>query len=335
MQRKLLIIAFFIFFLFVGHSFSQKKSRNLLPIEQGGKCGYIDKTGRILINPQFHSCWNFSEGFACVVMNGKTGFIDETGKYLVRPQFDSSYGCFTEFNDGFASISKGGRGKDRQQWGFVNTKGEVKYLPDITFLSNFREGLAFFKKDGMTGYLDTNLNVVIKPKFKSSGSFYFGRARATDVDGSTYYIDKEGNKISDIKTGGEFQDKKAFVVIDGKYGFIDLDGKIIVEPQFDQATHFGEGLAGVKINDKWGFIDVTGKIVIEPQFDSVGEFNEGLVSVEINKKWGFADKTGRIVIEPQFDKWTYWFEDGIAEVRLNGKTGYINKSGNYIWIPSK
>lgn len=334
MRKKIFIISFSIFFLFIGYSFAQKKNRNLLPIEQGGKCGYIDKTGKISIYPQFQDCWNFSEGFACVVVNGKTGFIDELGNYLIKPQFNSSYGCYTEFNEGFASISKGGRGKGKLRYGFVNTKGEVKYFPDVTFLSNFREGLAFFKKDGLTGYLDTNLNVAIEPKFKSAGNFHFGRARATDVDGSTYYIDKTGHKISDIEARGEFQDKKAFVVSNGKYGFIDLGGKIIIEPQFEQATHFGEGLAGVRIGDKWGFIDESGKIVIKPQFDSVGVFNEGFVSIEINGKWGFADRTGRIVIEPQFDKWTYWFEDGIAEIRINGKTGYIDKTGNYIWLPS-
>jgi hypothetical protein len=329
---------FTIYTLLFGLTFcasAQEPRSRLLLIEQNGKTGYIDRTGRIAIAPQFDFGWNFSEGFACVVVNGKVGFIDETGNYLVKPMFNSSIGCYTEFHDGFASVSIGNSRKNNEKWGFVNTKDEVIYLPGVTFLSNFHDGLAFFKKDGLTGYLDKNLQVIIAPKFKSSGSFYFGRARATDVDGSQYYIDETGTKLFDNLDGGEFQDKKAFFKSKGKYGFIDINGKTIIKAQFEDATHFGEGLAGVQVGGKWGFIDGSGKMVIPPQFDAVGVFSEGFASVAIDDKWGFIDRTGNIVIPPQFDRWTYWFEDGIAYVRLRGKAGYIDKQGNFIWYPSK
>jgi len=40
-----------------------------------------------------------------------------------------------------------------------------------------------------------------------------------------------------------------------------------VEPIFEWAESFHDGLALVKTGGKWGFIDNTGKMVIEPQFD--------------------------------------------------------------------
>ncbi len=55
----------------------------------------------------------------------------------------------------------------------------------------------------------------------------------------------------------------------GKYGYIDKQGHYVVNPQFDDAKQFSEGLAAVRIGDyrtgKWGFIDIQGHYVINPQ----------------------------------------------------------------------
>jgi hypothetical protein len=40
---------------------------------------------------------------------------------------------------------------------------------------------------------------------------------------------------------------------DGKYGYIDKQGHFVVNPQFDEAGEFNDGLAAVRIgNDKTG-----------------------------------------------------------------------------------
>ena len=42
--------------------------------------GYIDKTGKIVIEPQFDcSAANFSEGLARVKIDGKYGYVDKKG----------------------------------------------------------------------------------------------------------------------------------------------------------------------------------------------------------------------------------------------------------------
>ena len=241
-----------------------------------------------------------------------------------------------EFHDGVSAVSVGsgwiklhGKLVPTGKWGFVDVKGRFEVFAGVTFLSDFREGLAFFHKGNLTGYMDRKFNVVITPRFKSAGDFYFGRARAQSVDGAEYYIDKSGKRLFPNSDGGEFQDRKAFFKKDGKYGFIDLDGNVIIPAKFDEAIHFGEGLAGVRVGKKWGFVNEQGAMVIPPQFEAVGVFSEGLVSVEVNGKWGFINKYGRMVIPPQFDKWTYYFENGLCEVHLNKMTGYIDRNGKF------
>jgi hypothetical protein len=54
---------------------------------------------------------------------------------------------------------------------------------------------------------------------------------------------------------------------------------VVIQPQFDEAEAFSEGLARVKIADKWGYIDKTGKLVISPQFDEAEAFSEGVALI--------------------------------------------------------
>ncbi|EAK1349894.1 WG repeat-containing protein, partial [Campylobacter coli] len=53
-----------------------------------GKWGFIDKSGKIVIEPKFDGVGNFSEGLAGVELNGKWGFIDKSGKIVIEPKFD-------------------------------------------------------------------------------------------------------------------------------------------------------------------------------------------------------------------------------------------------------
>jgi hypothetical protein len=48
---------------------------------------------------------------------------------------------------------------------------------------------------------------------------------------------------------------------------------LLIEPQFEDARAFGEGLAPVKVKGQWGFVDKTGKIVIAPRFQDAASFH--------------------------------------------------------------
>jgi hypothetical protein len=50
----------------------------------GGKWGYIDRTGKFIIRPQFDEALNmeFSNGLARVKIDGKWGYINKTGKFV-------------------------------------------------------------------------------------------------------------------------------------------------------------------------------------------------------------------------------------------------------------
>jgi hypothetical protein len=46
--------------------------------------GFVDKTGRIAINPQFDEAWDFVNGLAKVKLGG-FGYVNAAGKYVYNP----------------------------------------------------------------------------------------------------------------------------------------------------------------------------------------------------------------------------------------------------------
>jgi serine/threonine protein kinase len=131
-----------------------------------------------------------------------------------------------------------------------------------------------------------------------------------------------------------------------KWGFSDVNKKIIIEPKYDFAQPFSEGLAAVKLNDKFGYIDKTGKEVIPLKYDGVSPFKEGLAIVFIesssDRKMGFINNLG-VELVPliySFDLIAveeFYFSDNTEElinVKLNAKYGFIDKAGREI-VPFK
>ena len=108
-------------------------------------------------------------------------------------------------------------------------------------------------------------------------------------------------------------------VQNGKHGYINKKGDIVINPQFDFALPFSEGLAPVKLAEKLGYIDKTGKYVINPQFDEAFGHAEGLAAVyNLGDGWGYINKKGDIVINPQF-YFAHPFSEGLASVCVGGK----------------
>ena len=57
----------------------------LFPVRVNGKAGFIDKTGKPVIKPQFDDTYGFHEGLAQVKIGDKWGYIDKTGRYVWKP----------------------------------------------------------------------------------------------------------------------------------------------------------------------------------------------------------------------------------------------------------
>lgn len=62
-----------------------KDAKPFFHIRKNSRYGFIDKTGKIVIKPEFDYVGPFSEGLAVVWIGNKYGYIDKTGKYIWKP----------------------------------------------------------------------------------------------------------------------------------------------------------------------------------------------------------------------------------------------------------
>ena len=299
-------------------------------VKIGGKYGYINKAGEIVINPQFDDAWSFSEGLARVEIGDKYGYINKAGEYVIKPQFDGA----GSFSEGLAWMRIGGKeGKE----GFINKAGEIVINPQFDDAWSFSEGLARVEIGDKRGYINKAGEYVIKPQFDDAYSFLEGLApvRIGDLkSGKWGFINKAGEYVINpqFDSAGSFSEGLASVQIGDKIGFINKAGERVIKPQFDFAWDFSEGLAWVLIGDKRGYINKAGEIVINPQFDLAWDFSEGLARVLIGDKYGYINKAGEIVINPQFDD-AWSFSEGLARVLIGDKYGYINREGEVVIKP--
>lgn len=120
------------------------------------------------------------------------------------------------------------------------------------------------------------------------------------------------------------------------YGYIDKTGEIVIEPQFNYAGQFHEGVARVQDNEtkKWGIIDKNGNAVIPLEYDSDSNLHEpsdGLILAydKPNGYWGYFDTKGNLAIPFQY-AYANDFHAGYAKVKLGKKETFIDKTGRDI-----
>jgi hypothetical protein len=298
---------------------------DLFPVMDGGKGGFIDRTGKIIIPLCFDAVGDFSEGLARFERDKRWGYIDKSGAVVIEPTFLWAQ----EFSEGLARVQVSGldaRSIDGR-WGFIDKMGKLAVSPDHGDVlggahsnigsdgpeASFHDGLAQVQVGGMTGYIDKTGRMVIAARFTYAYPFAEGVAAATTSPSG-----------------------------DSAWGHIDKAGNWLVAPQFDWASSFSEGLAPVGRRRGCGFIDKTGSIVLQPQVSPAekdcatvwGDFSEGVSRWKFGKKYGYIDRTGRVVIPARYDL-TYRFSDGLAAVAVGGKWGYIDHSGKMVIAPMK
>lgn len=299
------------------------KTVTLAPAELNGKWGYIDKSGKTIIQFTFDKAQPFGPNGLAAVKNseGKWGYIHTDGSYAISPTFESdAYGNspIGDFTVSGLAPARNGEGK----YGFINASGKYVIPADYDSVRQFADnGLAAVSQNGLWGYINTHGKMVLPCKYSDAGDF-----------GS--------NGLAPIKAGSS-----------SFYSYIDSSGKEVIQAQFKQAYPFRNGLAAVQTSsgvckyiDKTGipvstkifgflrgghgsssyylgsfaknglcpatsgsglsgYIGRDGVFSIEEQFYRVDNFSDsGLAAIETKEyKWGFIDRTGQTVISPQYE----------------------------------
>jgi hypothetical protein len=102
-------------------------------IKVKNKYGYIDRTGKMVIKPQFDNAGDFSEGLAMVSISDRWGYIDNNGDIVIKPQYIYP-GIFI---DGLAmvgldtGIKRGPKEGKIFQRAYIDKKGKILWKGEI------------------------------------------------------------------------------------------------------------------------------------------------------------------------------------------------------------
>jgi len=372
---KINLARYLIAFLIANTSFAAGIQSNFLQglavATANNKYGYIDKSGKWVIEPFLSGAFLFNEsGLAQVKLNDKWGFIDKSGEWKIEPKYLS----VSPFNNGVAVVAPfAGSGEpvlviDNNDVTLCDLSSFPK-RPDGAMSTKWRfatsfstEGLAVVEKNTYGshlayGYSNSNCNIEIPPKFTQAFAFTEGLAAAKPL----IYTPRTDKIISDERNSQP-----------DKFGYIDVKGEWVIQPKYDKAQPFDQGIAKVLIENKYAWIDhqgnfvigpkfnviysdnvknglilfqplgkdskygymaIDGKVAMQPEYDDAKDFSEGLASVMVNGKWGFVNTSGKVVIQPKYLN-PGFFSEGLAGVTDNfGNSGFINKKGEWALSP--
>jgi hypothetical protein len=105
-------------------------SEDLAPFRTEGKVGYIDRSGKVVIEARFDAAQGFTEGRAAVCLQGMWGFIDRTGTAVIAPRFERA----RQFKgEGLALVTEGTRAS------YIDPTGAVVFTSELPGLGGLRQ----------------------------------------------------------------------------------------------------------------------------------------------------------------------------------------------------
>lgn len=231
---------------------------------KGRSWGYIDRSGRLIIGRQYSFADDFSEGLAGVEVGGKYGFINKQGEVVIPPRFelrkDQRHPNLTissgRFSEGLACVKAGGL------YGYVNRKGDFVIPPRFARAQEFSEGLAWVAtKDEKTNVVDRVGWVDKTGRWVVTG--VSGRAFSRGLPELFSYA----NEMEDWRYS---EGLVPFVTYSGGkvlQGYMDQKGEVVIRAAaFNSVGPFVGGLAKVEfaspeLGGEYGYIDKTGRFV--------------------------------------------------------------------------
>ncbi len=198
------------------------------------KKGYIDQSGKIIINCQFDEAGDFSKnGLACVKFGEKYGVINTKGEYVINPQFewmmtdgdlfifsvDRKYGwcdkdgkyiinpqfskVFPFSTNDLAPVSN-----DDKTWGYINKKGIYTINPQFEMATSFLDNeIAIVNVNNKVGFINKEGKYIVNPQYERIGTSIielvaFGKSLFYSPSIENDYFDTEGivNKVKNMIT---------------------------------------------------------------------------------------------------------------------------------------
>ena len=341
-------------FLFFALASSAQVTK-LLPVRQGGKFGYINESGTVVVQPVYDAAsFFFSPGYAVVARNGKYGIVDTSGNILVNEQYDyiesikpgrfaARKGFYWGVIDAgnkvilpfdYDNISGGEKNtllfcRD-SLWGLADEKGKILFPAKYDTIVAFNEYYELHSGK-LLGIADSNARILLEPKadsirierFKAEFIFVCYEGKNT-----TLFDPAAGN--ASFKWGNyscDYPRKILFMKTDKKSAvYILSTHRLLSDSTMEECVALTGDLFAVKRKGRFGIMNSGTKMLLDCSYDSIF-ISPGKFFFVMNKgKYGTVSQAGKIICDASLDD-IGDFNGSLADVTKNGKYGLLNISG--------
>ncbi len=133
----------------------------LIGVGQDGDWGYINTSGKIVIDLLYDYAAPFFENKGRVELNGNYGFINKNGDYVINPMYDDA----NDFSEGLAAV------KSNSYWGYIDSGNNFIISPQYSYADDFINGVAYVEfKSGKWGYIDKSGKVLWSSTFSKKSA---------------------------------------------------------------------------------------------------------------------------------------------------------------------
>lgn len=214
----------------------------------------------------------------------------------------------------------------------MNKKGERLIFDEITRLDTF-DIFYLTKTDEKVGLLSLDGIEIIKPSYDkiipTKYEFFI-----VEKDKKCGLVNTTGDLIIPVKYETIDKDCRENIVkiyLGGKVGFFNFTTNQFIEPIYDHADAFFNGITKVKKDEKYGFLNKHGIEVVPLIYDNISEFYEDVAKITINKKMGYITRDGFEILPPEYDEIS-GFHSGFGFARKGTSNVCVDKTGKIIFI---
>lgn len=301
----------------------QFTNKNHYIVKFQNKKGFIDSTGRVLIEPIYDEIKYFDrlEGVYLMLTKNKKTAIWLNGKFITDAIFDSVTPSYSEqFSIGFNA----GNGAEfvvsqNKKYDVINVKS--KLVPQFKYdkILNLFNVVYQVKIGKSMGIYHTKNNTILIPV-----EYDTIRILVPQIEKSKYSYNQKPNMYYEALKGGLLH-------------LYNHEGKLLLPTKYQSIIPVQQGGFLVKSNNKFGVVTATNQVVVPIKYDEV--FNDlylGHYFYREGKLWGLnrIEKTSAVnLIKPQFDE-VSGFKSGYAIVSRGEYKGVIDTNGTEV-IPIK
>lgn len=264
-------------FLYIG-----EVSEGIITMKASDKFIYVTKEGKLITKKGYKNASDFSDGMAGVeTFENNNIFIDTTGKEMV-PEVEISIA--NKFSEGLAAVKKEKDGK----YCYIDKTGKVVLdCSEYEDVNNFENGLARVsigkKENERYGFIDKTGKVVIDLIYENCEEFFNGLAKVKK-DGKSGYINTNGEFYEYDQM--EEKNGKFIVKKDGKYGLLDKDKNVILNTEYQSIYITDVGLISVKKDGEYELLNENGKTTTGKKYLNVNLFSERIM-FGTEKRWTY------------------------------------------------